>query len=208
MEAMGPIVKDISRSMERSLSRVGQQMKYLILQWMTTHRIMQYVGEDGMTNEIFDYDPTSLIPSHLPGERPQDANGNVISSPTSLSKRARWFADALKFYILPHSAHEITQMTHRLLLLQDRKAGLPIPSKTIFESQDLGDYEGMKREYWNEQEELIVQAIKLQKLAKDQGMEMGVLDMLTAGKGGSQHGKGGRPSSGQEGPRTVTKESK
>jgi hypothetical protein len=65
----------------------------------------------------------------------------------------------------------------------------------------------MKELYWAEQTETVTHAIRLQKLAKDEGIEMGVLDMLTAGKGGSQHGKGGRPSSGQSGPRTVTKES-
>jgi hypothetical protein len=209
MEAQGPIVKDISRSMERGLSRIGGQLKYLVLEYLDTHRLMQYVGEDGLSEEVFDYDPTSLIPSHLPGEVSTDPVTEVsVASQYSKIQRAKWFAENLKFTLLPHSVHEITQMTHRLLLLQDRKAGLPIPSKTIFESQDLGNVDEMKREYWEEQQELITNSIKLQALAKAEGIEFNVLDMLTAGKGGSAKGKGGRPSSGQTGPRTVVKESK
>lgn len=209
LEAQGPIVKDMSRSMERGLSRIGQQMKFLVLQYKTVPEIMQYVGEDGVTEEIFDYDPLSLIPSHMPGEAATDPLTET-PRPSTYTKmeRARWFAGNLKFTLLPHSVHEITQMSHRLILLQDRKAGLPIPAETIFESQNLGDIEDMKRKFYEEQAETVVEAIKLQRLAKEEGIEMGVLDMMTAGKGGSQKGKGGRPTSGVEPPRTVTKQSK
>jgi len=202
LQANGPIVRDISRSMERSCFRIGHQTKYLIPQWLSTKRMMQYVGEDGISSETFDYDPESLVPSHLPGEDPQKPSGYTKM------QRARWLADYVKFFMLPNSIHEITQMSYRLLLLQDRKAGLPIPSKAIFESQSLGDIDQMKKEYWEEQEELVHQAVRLQKIAKEEGTEMDVLSMLTAGKGGSAHGKGGRPSSGQAGPRSVVKESK
>ena len=68
MEADGPIVRDISRNVERGLSRAGNQTKYIILQYYTAQRVMQYVGANGITQETFDYDPKSLVPSHLPDE--------------------------------------------------------------------------------------------------------------------------------------------
>jgi hypothetical protein len=206
LEAAGPIVRDISRSMERSLSRIGGQLKYLVMQYMDVPRLMQYVGEDEITQEILDYDPLSLIPSHLPGEKTTDSNERPVVSQHSKLKRARWFAENLKFFMLPNSVHEITQMTHRLLLLQLRKAGLPIDSQTLFEACEVGNTDEMKRRYWDEQEETVRQAIRLQAIAKDAGQEMDVLGMLSAGKGGSAKGKGGRPSSGQAGPQIATKD--
>lgn len=205
LEASGPIVRDISRSMERSLSRIGNQIKYLVLQYMDTPRLMQYVGEDEVTQEILDYDPLSLIPSHLPGEEPTGPDQRPIASRYTKLQRARWFADNLKFFMLPNSVHEITQMTHRLLLLQLRKAGLPIDSQTLFEACEVGNIDEIKRRYWEEQEEMIHHAIRLQAIAKAEGQEMDVLGMLTAGKGGSAKGKGGRPSSGQAAPQLATK---
>ena len=57
LDAEGPIVTGTSRSMERGLRDLGEMMKYLILQYMTTGRIIQYVGLSGIAPEIFDYDP-------------------------------------------------------------------------------------------------------------------------------------------------------
>lgn len=203
MEASGPIVRDISRSLERGLSAIGGQIKWLVLQYMTTHELLQYVGEDGVTEEVFDYDPSSTVPSHLPGETPLSGEGEVQPSKYSQMERARWFGGNLKFFLMPHSAHEIMQMTYRLLLIQLRKAGLPIPSKIIAEACDLGNYEELKKEYFEEQEELIHHAVRMQAIAKAEGIDMNVLDML--GKGGGSKPRGGRPPSGQASPSLVTK---
>jgi hypothetical protein len=205
LEASGPIVRDISRDMERSLSRIGNQLKFLVLQYMDTHRLMQYVGEDGVTQEILDYDPLSLVPSHMPGEALTGPDERPLASRYSKLQRARWFADNLKFFMLPNSVHEITQMSHRLLLIQLRKAGLPIDSQTLFEACEVGNTDEIKRRYWEEQAETVRHAIALQAEAKDAAQEMDVLGMLTAGKGGSAKGKGGRPSTGQTGPQLATK---
>ncbi len=205
MEANGPIVRDISRSMERSLSRIGQQLKYLVLQYLDTARLMQYVGEDGITQEIFDYDPSSLVPAHMPGERVHDENERPVSSIYPRNRRARWFADNLKFFLLPHSVHEITQMTHRLLLLQLRKAGLPIDSQTIFEACDLGNVQEMKRRYFEEQEETVRKALELQAAAREMGQELNLGDMIGQGGGKGAHA-GGRPPSGGASPQIAQKD--
>jgi hypothetical protein len=201
MEAQGPVVKDISRSMERSLCRIGSQLKFLVMQYLDTARLMQYVGEDGITQEIFDYDPTSLIPSHMPGEPTTDVNERPLASMHSKLQRARWFAENLRFFLMPHSVHEITQMTHRLMLLQMRQRGLPIDSRTIAEACNVGNF-GNKPEgntvyerFQNEKIEELTLMVRLKAIAQELGIDMGALG---GGKGGG--GKGGRPPSGQAAP--------
>src|SRR5258708_34489478 len=104
------------RSMGPSMQEIGTQIKHLILQYMDTARVMQYVGADGIAPETFDYDPNSLVPSHLPGENPGTAT-QPISSPTSKLRRARVMADNLRFFITPNSLHELTQMSYKLGLI-------------------------------------------------------------------------------------------
>jgi hypothetical protein len=197
-EVDGPIVRDISRNVERSLGGLGNQCKYIILQNYDTQRVVAYVGADNVTMETYDYDPTSLIPSHMPNEyahlhksepksksrivnffaKAKNKAGSIIEelgklkqSSYSQIERARWFAENLSTYIVPHSAHEITQMAHKLGLIQMKKAGVLIDSRTIAESWDL-DY-GTKPEgnnpydrYWNEQEEIMEHALKMKKVAE------------------------------------------
>jgi hypothetical protein len=134
LEAFGPIIEDISRSMEPPMRDLGVMVKYLILQYYTTPRIMQIVGPDGVTPQVFDYDPAKLVPSHMPGESPEGpSKENAI-------RRARTFADNLRFFIMPNSLHEISQMSQKLLMLQFKKAGGKIDSQTIAEACNFPSY--------------------------------------------------------------------
>jgi hypothetical protein len=152
MEANGPIIEDLSRSMEPPMRDLGVMVKYLICQYYTTGRIMQWVGADGVAPQVFDYAPDSLVPSHLPGEDPDKA------SPTDRIKRARTFADNLRFFILPNSLHELTQMQMKLLLIQLRKVGIMIDSQTIAEACSVpnwGSLDGNNvMERWQREQEL------------------------------------------------------
>lgn len=164
MEAQGPIVKDISRTMERGMRDLGEMMKYLILQYYDAARVMRIVGPDGITPQTFDFDPTSLVPSHMPGEDPD------MESILTKADRARKFARSLTFYITPNSLHAITQMTRQLLYLQLYRSGFPIDSRTVAEALDIPNY-GNKpdgntvHERWmNEQQEKLEQASGLAQL--------------------------------------------
>ena len=204
MVSEGPIVNDISRSMERGLSRIGSQLKYLILQYMTSQRVMQYVGEDGVSNEIFDYDPESLVPSHMPGEQAHDSQERPIGSLHSQMERARWFADNLRFMILPHSVHEITQMSRRLMLLQLKRAGAPLDWGTVFEACNVPDSKmedgsSVQDRFWNEKEKELEQMFKASKIAA----ELGITPEMMQGPG--QHGGGRRPTA-QAAPKLVSKD--
>lgn len=219
LSANGPIVKDMAASMETSLCKVGHQLMYLELEYLPTARVIQYVGEDGVTPETFDYDPAKLVPSHMPDENPHDSNQNPLPSRYPAMVRARHLADNVKFFLLPHSIHELTQMTHRLMLLQLRQRGLPISAATIMEScnvADVGKPEGVTEQdrYYSEMEEQLQHQVRVAEIMKFLGIEHGLANGSPGGMpppapgGGKPNGsgpKGGRPPSGQQPPQLEQK---
>jgi hypothetical protein len=169
MEANGPIIEDLSRTMEPPMRDLGVMLKYNIIQWMTTGRIMQYVGPDGISKEVFDYNPDSLVPSHAPGENSSDP------SLYSARERARIFADNLRFFILPNTLHEYAQMYMKLGLVQLRKAGISIDSQTIAEAWNIPNYgiipgNTVLEKFQAEKEQELVQAARLQTIAQAEGL--------------------------------------
>ena len=197
-EMMGPIVEDMSRGMEPPLRDLGTMIKYDVLQYFTTSRVMQYVGADNISQEIFDYDPASLVPSHIPGENADD------KSPTAPAKRARIFADNLRFFILPNSMHEITQMAMRLGLIQLKKAGVMIDSQTVAEAWSVPNYGSIDgntviERYMEEQEMQLRMAARM----KDEAAGLGLTP-----PGGAAPGKSpeGRPPTGQAAPQLKSKD--
>jgi hypothetical protein len=204
MEAEGPIVQDISRNIERAITGVGNQCKYIILQFYTAKRVMRYVGAANMPLQSFDYDPDSLVPSHLPGEDPSKGDSHY-----NRSERARHFANNLSLTILPHSIHEITQMAHKLGLIQMRKAGVQVDSQSIAEAWNVHDFAAMKKRYWEEQEEIAQHALRLKKMAmaiEQAGVSPtpAIANAIATLEG--QQTQEGRPPSGQEAPKLVEKE--
>lgn len=202
MEANGPIVEDMSRSMEPPMRDLGNMVKYLILQYYTTARVMQYVGADGVSAETFDYDPSTLVPSHIPGEDPESPSAQ------NASQRARIFADNLRFFILPNSLHEMTQMAMKLALIQLRKAGVKIDSQTIaeaFQVPNYGNLEGSTciERFQAEQEMDLMQAARMKEIA-------GAVGLLPQGPPGAPGPGGGapegRPPSGNAPPAIASKD--
>lgn len=209
VETNGPIIEDMSRCMEPPMRDLGYMLKFNIMQWETTSRVMQYVGPDGVSRAVFDYDPTSLVPSHGPGENP--------SSPSLLSprQRARTFADNLRFFVLPNSLHEYAQMAMKLALVQLRKAGIKIDSQTVAEAFNVPNYGTIDgstviEKFEAEQEMDLVHAAKMQMIAQAEGL-MPPLGAPGAGAPpGAPKPNGaapeGRPPSGGQSPRIVSKE--
>jgi hypothetical protein len=123
MEMMGPLVQDISRGMEAGMRDLGEMVKALFFQFYNAPRRVQILGEkDGLVEEDYDYEPASMLPSHVLGESTDTA------SPTPLWQRARWHMDNFVFHVTPQSLHQITQMSRKLLYLQlFRQGGTPFP---------------------------------------------------------------------------------
>jgi hypothetical protein len=199
LQAEGPIIEDISSSMESPMCELANQVKYLILQYLPMARIMQYVGDDDITMENFDYDPASLVPSHVHGENPGTEDVPVKSAYNQI-QRARMLADNLKFIITPRSLHEITQLQMKLGLIQLKKAGVKISSQTIAEAWGVPNYGQLKgsteMEKWrDEQEQDLMFAARMKELGVDlsQGSQPGA---PAPGKSGPE----GRPPSGNAAP--------
>lgn len=201
IEANGPIVEDMSRSMEAPMRDLAVMVKYDILQYYTTPRIMRIVGSSGVTLDTFDYDPSSLIPSHLPGEnveRPSIYNA---------AQRARNVADNLDFYIMPNTLHEIHQMTMKLGLIQLRKAGVKISSQALAEAWGIpnyGQFEGNTEieRFQDEQEMDLIFAARMKEVAE----AIGILGPGTPGQTAPGKKQEGRPPTGQAAPTLVSKD--
>lgn len=209
--AQGPIVKDLTLSIEGGLTCVGTQVGWLILQYMSTARLMQYTGAGSLSLGVFDYDPSSIVPSHMPGEVAHEDDQTPRKSQYTPAQRARWFASNVKFFVLPHSAHELTQSTLKLGWMQLKQRGAPISWNTIEKSWDIpnpGNVDGNTEleKYRNEQEEDIKFKARMAVIVKNLGVDQGLADQM--GGGGKPNGSGhhgGRPPTAQSMPQMKAK---
>jgi hypothetical protein len=134
LEMAGPLVMDMSRSMERSIRELGEQMKSNFFQFYTVPRRLQIMGPSGLVDEDFDYDPMNMIPSHLPGEDVR------IPSRHTMLDRAKWHQNNFIFHVTPHSLHQITQMSTKLMYIQLWRGGFPIDPWTVAEAMDIPNF--------------------------------------------------------------------
>lgn len=143
MELAGPIITDMSKSMEDSMHEIGSQMGPNFFEFYDVSRRVQVLGQDGVVEEDFDFKPGSMIPSHTPDElerisRKELDEGYV--SKFSEAERARKHQNSFFFHIAPNSMHQITQLTKKLLLMQLFRAGFPIDPWTVAEGFDIENY--------------------------------------------------------------------
>lgn len=207
LDAEGPVAIGTSRSMEQGLRDLGEMMKYLIIQYMTVGRTMQYVGANGIAPEVFDYSPEMLTPSHMPGEQTISDTGETVASQVDPFTRTRTFAQNLRYFITPHSLHYIAQKEMKLNLLALLGKNVPVDPETIAAQFDLpnwGSIEGstIKEKVFNWAKEQLEEKADIAKLEKSLGMgepEEG------GGKPGPKPGQGGRPASNKKGPQVKQK---
>ena len=131
LESIGPIAKGIAARIEKANKAVGNRMKYLIPQWFNVQRLMEYVGPDHMSREVFDYNPDSLVPSHLPDEF-VDGNFPETESKYDQMTRARYFVKRVRLISVPSTLLKITQMQEQLKYLQLKRGQAPISWLTVF----------------------------------------------------------------------------
>ena len=201
LELSGPLVKDISRSMEPPTREVMEMAKFNIYQWYGTRRLMNYVGPDGIDPITFDFDPDKLYPSHLDGESVNEVSG------FSARERARNFAANLHLSITPNSLHAVTQTAQKLLYLQLWRGGFPISPMTVAKALDIpnwGTVDGNTEfEQWqNYKKKEIEFASQMKDLA---GSLQPAQPASGPGGGGGPQGKGGRPPSGSKPPAAKVK---
>lgn len=222
MEMVGPVITDSSRNMERSMRDLGEIWKGLAFQFYNTSRRVQILGRDGIVEEDYDYEPGLMIPSHLPHE---DAKR---PSQYSRVERARRHQDNFFLYIVPHSLHEITQITRKMLHLQLQRGGFPIDPWTMAEVMELDNFgppptgtnnmierwvawQRMSMELRLDLERMLQKALaEAQQASQQQGGQDGqgtpFRGTMEGMENPSARGTGGRPPSGQKAPRMQTKD--
>jgi hypothetical protein len=209
IESIGPIALGIAAGMEAANGKVAEMAKTMIPQWMTTARIIEYIGADNITPEFFDYDPNSFIPSHLPDEYvngliPTTGEGdNVRQVPSHYStiERQRYLVKNLRLTSTPNTLLELTQQAEQLKLMTLKRQGAPIGWVDIMPKlgiQNFGTVQGntVLERYINEEIEMLKLKVEMAKLAQAAGLQP---------EGPGQGKGGGRPSSGKKKPSVAQK---
>lgn len=190
----GPIVRDICFGMETPMADVLEMQKYQDLQFFDTARTITYVGPDGVTPETFDFDPSTLVPSHMPGED----IGNI--SKFSRMERAKNFARQLRITPTPGYLHGAPQTAQKLLLLQGWRAGFPMNPARVAKVYGIENWESSDFEKWKEFKRA---ELEFAAALKEEGASLlpqSAQQPSGSGPGGGGKGKGGRPPSGTKPP--------
>lgn len=193
----GPIVRDICAGMETPMADVLEMQKYQDLQFFDTARTISYVGPDGVTPETFDFDPASIVPSHMPGE--DDGNPSKFSR----MERAKNFARQLRITPTPGYLHGMPQTQQKLLLLQGWRAGFPMNPARVAKVYGIENWESSDFEKWKDFKRAEIEfAAKL----KQEGVSLAPAQPPAGpGAGGGPQQTGGRPPSGSKPPAARTK---
>jgi hypothetical protein len=215
LESIGPIAKGIAARIERGNKAVGHRLKFLILQWFNTRRIMEYIGPEDIAPEVFDFNPDDLVPSHMPDEM---VGGTFPENPSMYTQldRARWFSRNIRLTSVPSTLLKITQMQRQLMMLQLKRGGAPISWLTVFKNMDIANPEKEIEDSFKEEAKLqkmkILAQLEIMQMLKKMGIDpqalMGGGEEGGGGKkggGGGKGGAGGRNPSAQKAPRIAAK---
>jgi len=222
---VGPLIKGIASGMERSTGTVWDQMRFLIPQYLTTKRVMQWVGPDGVSPETFDFDPESILPSHGLDEFLYMAQNTVVPQKSiyTPAQRARTLAKNIVLLTVPGTMHDITQTQEQMKFLQLYRGGFPIAPHDVAKKlniENYGEIDGATyfERWFNWQKIEIRLKAQLARLAQSEMPAPPPGDETGTGPKGGQKGTGGRAPTGKQapkikqktgaaGPRTVVSES-
>jgi hypothetical protein len=178
--------------MERGFRDLAKMLVALVVQYVPVGTLMDYVGAEGIAASTFDYEPYSIVPSHLTGEQTTDAAGNPVPSKAPESERAKNFLRNLRVSVTPHSMHYIAQAQKKLNLLALLGKGVPIDPETLateFDLSNWGTIEGstIKEKVLNWAKEKLTDEAEIAKLKHALGLD----PPEDAGKPGPKPGQAG-----------------
>lgn len=210
LETIGPIAKGIAGNMEVSQGKIAHMLKFIIYQYFTTRKLMSIVGPDGVATKVFDFEPHSIVPSHMPWETKTD-----VPSQVGKLERAKWAAQNLDVVSVPSALLNVTQMQEQMKYMNALQRGWPISFSTAFSKMGIDwpttpGADEFER-YQNEQFKLLDMKMKAAAVAAAEGGEQ---DGKGKGKGGGRPPSGNQPPKleqrGQHSgnPRTVVSQSK
>lgn len=235
-EIAGPVVQDMSRSMEGGFIQLGEMVKGLIYQFYRAPRKVSLLGKDGVTEEDFMFEPGQLVPSAMRDNALNELYPK-FNMPDNL-ERARRVMNSCMFRITAGSLHQITQTQRKLFLMQFwRDQRFPIDPQTVAEAFDFNNFGELpgsphtildRWKIWNEmqlaeqmkQQRAAMQAQMQMRMEMQQMMqEMGIQQPVDDGSGDGGEGSGqpggqpgpakpneGRPPSANKPPHIVQKD--
>jgi len=192
IQLAGPIAEDMTRGMERGMRDLGEFRRMYNMQFRSLQMRIPILGEKAGTAEDFDWDPGTLVPSHMEGENPEQG-----SSRFSFMQRALDHARKFYYYVVPHSISRRENLQRQLVLLQLAKAGvLQIDRWTMAEMFEIDNYGKPPDE-----------AITIEERLREQKLMDARDEALAQSVGGQQPqpGQRGRPPTNQKPPRVVNK---
>jgi hypothetical protein len=107
LQAIGPIILDMTRQQEKSIRDFAEMVKSMFFQWYRADRRLKILGTDGLTQEDYEYKAGEMLPEPSPGE-PR----------LSTIQRARKHMAGFYANVMPGSLHKIAQMTQQLMYMQ------------------------------------------------------------------------------------------
>lgn len=150
MEMAGPRTADKSRGMEQSIRDLTDMWKGAALEFYDTRRIVTMLGVDGVSEEMFDYDPDDLIPSHTPAEFELIKQGKMsASTPSRIQRvdRAKHYIDSFYAHVTPYSLHQMTQIQNQMMMTQLWVRGFPIDPWTVAKALNIPNFGRPPAEY-------------------------------------------------------------
>ena len=203
-EEAGPIATDISHGMEEPMGDIMEMILALVLQYYPTGRVMQYVGAGGIAKEVFDLDPATLVPSHGMDEKPEDG-----ASVYTRMERVKTFLSNIHAQITPGSLHGEVQTKQKLTLLQYQRSGGMISSETVAKALDIpnwGTLEGnTELEKWESEQKMKLEFAEKMKQLATSLQPQGAAGPPQPAQPGGNHGKPGRPPTGNKPAQMKTK---
>lgn len=196
-EMAGPIATDQSRNMEASLRDLAEQWKPNFFEFYNVRKRFQILGTDGVTQEDFDFDPATLVPSNL--DLP------VIGKGGTRAERARIHMRNFKFSVVPNSVYQITQSSRMLLLLQLARLGMPLSPEYIMAEFNIPNPKKRIEEFWEYKAEEAQKMTEIQIMATAMNPLGQLMGAMQNGMQQGQKGEG-RPPTAQQQPHVEQKD--
>lgn len=200
LEMAGPLAQDMTRSMEEGMRVLGDQRRWLNLQFQSKRRLFYLLGVDNVTEEMFDFDPGNLIPSHMPDEDPQAGPSRY-----NQIQRAREFGGELYYHVTAHSMARTQSMSQKLIMLQLYQRNLlPSDPWSVAEDFEIEGF-GPKPEGATNRMELWIEWERAKaKIAAEAQAQMGAAQQAQEG-GGEPQAPQGRPNANTKAPQIRVK---
>jgi hypothetical protein len=136
-EIAGPVVEDMSRSMEQPLTVLGEQVKSMFYQYYPDQRKMAILGEDGRP-QYFNFKRSMLVPDGFMDKEKRSDKRFLI--PDNMEK-ARVARSECALQIVPGSLHRITQTKDKMFMLALwRDGNFPIDPQSLAERFDISQF--------------------------------------------------------------------